>query len=108
MTQSASPVRESADVQHVSPPPDQSLEKTDLSSSFYGVFREMSIATGGSTEASGNPMASFQKAVAVSENYYLLYYAPEDYVADGKYKEIKVSVKGKDYRVTNRAGYIAN
>ncbi len=107
MTQNASPGGESLDVRHIGPV-GEDQEKIDLSSSFYQVFREMSLATGGLSDASGNPFASFQKAVTVSENYYVLYYAPSDYVPDGKFKEIKVTVKGKDYRITNRAGYIAS
>ncbi len=83
------------------------LNLRDLSSSFYGAFREMSLATGGTTESSANALAAFKKTVTASENYYLLYYVPSDYKADGKFKEIKVSVKGKHYQVTNRAGYIA-
>ena len=80
----------------------------DVSSQIYNVFNGMARATGGITEASGNPFAAFRKAVTATENYYLLYYSPEDYRADGKFKEIKVSIKGKNYRVSNRAGYFAN
>ncbi|MGA2363340.1 MAG: hypothetical protein ABSG73_12885 [Candidatus Aminicenantales bacterium] len=43
-----------------------------------------------------------------TENYYLLHYVPENYQTDGKFKEIKVVVKGKRFRVTNRACYFAN
>ena len=84
------------------------LDTKDLSENIYGAFKEMAQATGGITEATGNALASFQKAVTASENYYILYYAPVGYRADGKFKEIRVTVKGKSYRVTNRAGYFAN
>ena len=87
---------------------DDSLRAQDLTANIYAAFREMAQASGGLTEATGNPLASFQKAVTASENYYLLYYVPKDYQADGKFKEIKVIIKGKSYRVTNRAGYFAN
>ena len=80
----------------------------DLSPSFYGAFREISRASGGTTEASANAMASFKKTVAASENYYLLYYSPAEYKADGKFKEIEIRVKGKSYQVSHRAGYIAD
>jgi len=43
-----------------------------------------------------------------SENYYLIYYKPKDYKSDGKFKKIKVKIKGKNYRVLHRAGYIAD
>lgn len=87
---------------------DDTLRAQDLTANVYAAFREMAQASGGLTEATGNPLAAFQKAVAASENYYLLYYMPKDYQADGKFKEIKVVIKGKSYRITNRAGYFAN
>ncbi len=84
------------------------LQTSDLSASIFSSLREMARATGGIAESSGNPLAAFRKAVTASENYYLLYYVPADYQADGKFKEIKVRVRGKNYRVSNRAGYFAN
>jgi VWFA-related protein len=80
----------------------------DLSHSLYGAFREMAHASGGTTEASANALAALKKTVTASENYYLLYYVPSQYKADGKFKTIKVMVKGKHYKVSNRSGYIAN
>jgi VWFA-related protein len=76
------------------------------SGDFFSAFREIAVATGGLRESSANPAFMFQKAVEASENYYLLYYKPSDYKADGKYKEIEVKVKGGNYQVTHRAGYI--
>ena len=80
----------------------------DLSHSLYGAFREMSQASGGTTEASTNALAAFKKTVTGSENYYLLYYVPAAYKADGKFKEIEVTVKGRHYEVSHRSGYVAN
>jgi VWFA-related protein len=80
----------------------------DLSASIFSSLGEVAKATGGISESSTNPFASFRKAVAATENYYLLYYVPADYRADGKFREITVRVKGKGYRVSNRAGYFAN
>jgi len=80
----------------------------DISSAVFGTFYEMAKATGGITDSSANIAASFQRAAISSENYYLLYYTPKNYQADGKFKNIKVKVKGKNYRVTHRAGYIAD
>jgi VWFA-related protein len=82
-------------------------EVKDLSASIFNVFRKMAQATGGISEASGNPFAAFRKAATAAENYYLLYYAPANYQADGTFKEIKVTVRGKNFRVSNRAGYFA-
>jgi VWFA-related protein len=80
----------------------------DLSAKIYGAFSEVAEATGGITDSSANIAASFQQAAVSSENYYLLYYTPKDYKADGEFKSIKVKIKGKNFRVTHRAGYIAN
>ena len=43
-----------------------------------------------------------------SENYYLLYYSPREYAADGKFKTIKVRIKGEGYRTIHRLGYFSN
>jgi len=80
----------------------------DLSAKMYGAFQEMAEATGGISDSSSNIAASFERAAISSENYYLLYYTPKDYKADGEFKNIEVKIKGKNYRVTHRAGYIAN
>ncbi len=71
-------------------------------------FREMARATGGFTETSGNFGAIMRAAVSALENYYLLYYTPDDYRTDGGFRTIEVRVKGGGYRVTHRAGYIAD
>jgi hypothetical protein len=80
----------------------------NISAETFGAFHEMAKATGGTTDSSANMASSFQRAVISSENYYLLYYAPKNYRADGKFKNIKVKVKGMNYKVTHRAGYIAD
>lgn len=80
----------------------------DISASIFSSLGEVAKATGGIADTSTNALASFRKAVTASENYYLLYYVPTDYKADGTFREITVRVKGKGYRVSNRAGYFAN
>lgn len=84
------------------------VEIMDQSDSIFAAFREVARATGGIADSSANPMASFRKAVSASENYYLVYYSPRDYRPDGKFRQIEVRVKGRNYRVTYRAGYYAN
>ena len=80
----------------------------DWSMQTFGALFEVAKATGGITDSSANPAASFQKASDASENYYLLYYTPKEFKADGKFRKIKVKVKGKNYKVTHRAGYFAD
>jgi hypothetical protein len=84
------------------------LDAFDMTNGMFSTFKELSHVTGGITQTTTNAAASFKNAVYASENYYLLYYSPKNYKADGKFKNIKVKVKGKNYRVTYRAGYIAD
>jgi len=84
------------------------LKMLERSEDVYNAFRQMSQATGGITESSANPNWAFQKAVDAFENYYLLYYTPQNYSPDGKFKTIRIRIKDRKYRVTHRAGYFAN
>jgi len=95
---------------YLTPLPDrvEGLQMEEHSEDILAPFLEMSQATGGVAASSSNPAFAMKKAADASENYYLLYYAPAEYQADGKFREIKVSVKGKNYRVSHRAGYFAN
>jgi VWFA-related protein len=83
------------------------IQFIEHSEDIYASFKEMAKATGGTTESSSNPGFLFKKAVESSESYYLLYYSPRKYLSDGKFKKITVRVKGKNYRITHRAGYFA-
>ncbi|MFC2167076.1 hypothetical protein ACFLQZ_03845 [Acidobacteriota bacterium] len=80
----------------------------DLSGDFFSAFKDIAEATGGIVESTTNVAASFKKAADASENYYLLYYSPKNYIADGKFKEIKIKVKDQRYKISHRAGYIAD
>ncbi len=73
----------------------------------YGVFREIAAATGGTANASSNPSDLLKKAAEASEQYYLLYYQPQNYQADGKFHAIAVKVRKGGYRISHRAGYMA-
>ncbi len=80
----------------------------EQSEDIFSAFYQLAQATGGYTIASANAFASFQRAVDASQNYYLLYYTPKDYKSDGKFRNIKVKIKGKNYKVLHRAGYLAD
>ncbi len=80
----------------------------EQSDDIYSAFKEMARATGGFFDSSANTEVLFKHAVEASENYYLLYYIPSNYKGDGQFKEIKVRVKNKKYKVIHRLGYIAN
>lgn len=61
------------------------------------------------TEPEGMTMASHRglRHRDITEDVYN-YYSPSDYKTDGKFRNIKVRVKGKNYRINHRAGYIAD
>ncbi|UCE40341.1 MAG: VWA domain-containing protein [Candidatus Aminicenantes bacterium] len=80
----------------------------DHSEDIFSAFREMAVATGGFIDSSARADTLFKAAVEASENYYLLYYSPNKYETDGKFRNIDVKVKNKDYRIFHRAGYFAN
>ena len=82
------------------------LRHRDITEDVYNAFLRIAMDTGGIIESSANVSSAFQKAAFASENYYLLYYSPSDYKTDGKFRNIKVRVKGKNYRINHRAGYI--
>ncbi|MGA2534350.1 MAG: hypothetical protein ABSG19_15095 [Candidatus Aminicenantales bacterium] len=80
----------------------------EQSEDVFAPFMELARATGGFAGSSANLVAMMKSAVEASENYYLLYFRPLDYVADGKFHDLSVKVKTGSYRVTHRAGYIAD
>ncbi|MGD8535185.1 MAG: hypothetical protein PVF66_04980, partial [Candidatus Aminicenantes bacterium] len=80
----------------------------DMSIDIFNTFNEIAKTTGGISESSTNVASLLKKAAEASENYYLLYYSPKVYIGDGKFKKIEVKVKNKKYRITHRAGYLAN
>lgn len=86
----------------------QMITMSDQSENVFSTFQEMSQATGGFSGSSFYATEIFKKALDASENYYLVYYSPLNYKQDGKFKNVKIRVKGKNYRITHRAGYFAD
>jgi hypothetical protein len=78
----------------------------EMGGDFFQAFRNLADATGGISESTANPIYGFKKALDATENFYLVYYKPANYKADGKYKDIEVKLKGGSYQVSHRAGYI--
>jgi VWFA-related protein len=77
------------------------------SEDIYKAFYEIAAATGGIADTSHNMVNLMKTAAEASERYYLLYYRPRDYRDDGKFHEIRVRIKNRDYSVSHRAGYFA-
>lgn len=80
----------------------------DLSVDVFAAFKEMAAATGGMVESTSNPRFAVRQASEASSNYYLVYYRPVDYKADGRFQKIEVRVKGEGLKVVHRLGYIAD
>jgi len=80
----------------------------ELSTDIYASFKEMAAATGGLTESTSNPNFALRQATEASSNYYLLYYRPANYRADGRFQKIEVRVKGEGLKVVHRLGYVAD
>ena len=84
------------------------VQMEEQSEDVFEAFSKIAEATGGAVENSQNPAAALEKSAALSESYYLLYYSPENYRKDGEYKSITVKVKGREYKVYHRLGYVAD
>jgi hypothetical protein len=63
-------------------------------------------ATGGTTDTSQNPAASLAKALKATESSYILFFTPATSAPRGTFIPIKVRVKGRDYRLSHRSGYL--
>jgi hypothetical protein len=68
----------------------------------------MAAATGGLSESTTNPAFAIRHAAEASSNYYLLYYRPLGYRADGGFRKIEIKVRGEGLKVTHRLGYVAD
>lgn len=79
----------------------------EQSEDVYPGFVEVSRATGGTSESSQNPAASFKRAAEASSDYYVLTYSPDDAAADGAFRTIEVRVGRPGCQVLNRLGYYA-
>jgi hypothetical protein len=86
----------------------QNLDQTDISAEIFSAFNEIATTTGGLVYGSSNPYAAFRRASDASQNYYLIYYTPRSYASDGSFRNLRVEVRGKKYRILHRAGYLAD
>jgi VWFA-related protein len=80
----------------------------EQSEDVFNTFSEAAKASGGIVDNSSNPSSAFKKAMDSSNSYYLLYYAPANYVKDGRFKDIRVKTKDSGFSVAHRSGYFAN
>ncbi|MBN1274458.1 MAG: hypothetical protein JXB26_19525 [Candidatus Aminicenantes bacterium] len=85
----------------------EGIQMKESSEDIFGAFRQMALASGGFMESSARPDILMQNATSAAQNYYLLYYTPKDYVPDGRFKEIRVRIKGRNLKVIHRKGYFS-
>jgi hypothetical protein len=78
----------------------------EQSEDVYKMLSSAAEATGGDTDTSQNPAASLATALRATERSYLLLYAPSTAAPPGAFIGLEVRVKGQDYRVTHRSGYL--
>jgi len=74
------------------------------------VFKALSTiaeATGGIVDSSQNPAASIKTAAKAADSYYLLFYTPVVSVPPGTFLDLKVKVKGQNYKVVHSAGHFS-
>lgn len=85
----------------------EGITMKESSEDIFNAFRQMAMASGGFMDSSARPDVLMESAANAAENYYLLYYSPKDYTADGRFKVISVNVKDKKLKVVHRKGYFA-
>jgi hypothetical protein len=78
----------------------------EQSEDVYQALSSAAEATGGATDPSQNPAASLAKALKATESSYILYYKPSTSAPPGTFISLEVKVKGRDYRVAHRSGYL--
>ena len=84
------------------------IRMEERSEDIFAPFLEMARATGGFADSTANIAGAMRAAVEASENYYLLYYTPAGYRADGRSRTIAVKAKAPGAKVSHRLGYIAD
>lgn len=82
------------------------INMREQSEDVFKAFSGAAEATGGDTDTSQNPAASLAKALKAAESFYILLYKPSMSAPPGTFISLKVRVKGRDYRVAHRSGYL--
>ena len=88
--------------------PEIQQEKETLAIENQAAMAELAAATGGVFVHNSNDLlGGMRQAFADGREYYLLAYVPANTAANGKFREIKVQVRGKDVVVRAKRGYWA-
>jgi len=88
--------------------PEVQQEKETMALESQDALTELAAATGGVFVRNTNDLArGMQQALADGREYYLLAYVPTNRATDGKFREIKVELKDKNFLVRAKRGYWA-
>jgi hypothetical protein len=78
----------------------------EQSEDVFKVLSAVAEATGGVTDTSQNTAVAMASTLQAAERFYILYYRTSTAAPPGTFINLKVSVKGQNYRVIHRAGYL--
>ena len=78
----------------------------EQSEDIFKALTTIAQATGGISDTSQNPAASFKTALKEAENYYILYYKSSSAAPPGTFMDIAVKVKNSAYRVLHKTGFM--
>ncbi len=84
------------------------ISMREQSEDIFKIFAQTAQTTGGIVDNSQDPSISIKSTLKASEKYYLLYFQPPAAGASGAFESLKVTIKGRDYKVLNRQGYSLN
>lgn len=93
---------------HKEPQDIRGIKMHEQSEDVFDTFVQVADSSGGIIDNSQNPSDGFKLAANACQEYYLLVYNPKNYQKDGKFKNITIIVKNKNYKVSYRKGYYAN
>jgi hypothetical protein len=79
----------------------------EQSEDIFQAFSEIAQATGGAADSSQDPAVSIKQALDESEGYYLLFYTPASGAGPSPFRTIQVRIRGGNYDVSHRAGYLS-
>ena len=80
----------------------------EQSEDIFQAFARVAEASGGLVDTSQNPAQGVRNIMKSAENYYLLYYTPQPPTSINSFRPLKVRVKGGDYKIVHRIGYLVN
>jgi hypothetical protein len=94
---------------YVNRPPERvsGINMREQSEDVFKALSGAAEATGGLTDTFQNPATSLAKALRTTEQFYVLLFDSSTAAPPGTFIDLAVRVKGKDFRVVHRSGYLS-